>query len=87
MAIFFSVTNARGTYELSVSIEHEPTGQTIMEIGGPLIGNDPLAIMDRDIVVNGLTFPTYGKYWVIVKADGEILQQRPLYVEPVTGSQ
>jgi hypothetical protein len=80
-SVFFTLTNARGTSDLSLCIEHEESGETILELQGPYKSTDPLFVMN--IVVhfqNGVAFPRFGKYWVQVKSGPRILQQRPLFV-------
>ncbi len=87
MTVLFSLTNASGVYDLSLSIEHEKSGQTIAEIRGPLEVHDPLAINDVNVVMSNLQFQEDGKYWAELKADGEIIQQRPFFVSLVQPEQ
>jgi len=84
MTVLFTITNARGEYKLVLTIEHEKTGQKVVEIGGPLKVDDPLMISDINMELRNLTFPEEGKYWVVLKADEEILQQRPFWVQLAT---
>lgn len=77
MHVLFSLTNGRGDYDLSLSIEHEKTGAVVSEVKGPFHVDDPLAIGDINMELHRLVFPKEGKYWVTIKTDGEILQQRP----------
>lgn len=90
MRVLLSLTNGRGAYDLSVSVEHEKTGVEILEMKGPLRVDNPLQITDLDIGVVNLRLPEAGKYWVVVKAEGRILQQRPFFVhvagQPTEGS-
>ena len=51
-----------------------------MELTGDAHLPDPLKIADFDVGVRGLSLPEPGKYWVILKADGEIISQRPFTV-------
>jgi len=81
MWVFFSVTNCRGTRQLSLSIENAATGLALMEVAGPWTLDDPAAIADVQIPVKGLVFSESGKHWVVLKSDGKINGQRPFYVD------
>lgn len=81
MTVLFSVTNGKGTYDLHLIIEHEKSGAQIAQLGGPFAIDDPLAISDINLKLHNLEFSSEGKYWVTIKADGEILQQRPFFVQ------
>lgn len=81
MVVLFSVTNGNGNYHLTLRVEHEQTGHTVAEINGPFKIDDPLAISDISVELRNLVFPNEGKYWVELKADGEILQTRPFIVQ------
>ena len=78
MSVLLTLTNGRGKYDLSVAIEHEGTGEPVAEIRGPLTVQNPLGILDINMQLNKLQFPTAGKYWVTVKADEQIIGQRPI---------
>ncbi len=80
MVVLFSVTNGNGVYNVSVRIVHERTGHEVINIAGPMKIDDPLAIADINVELQGVVFPQDGKYWVELKADGVILQARPLLV-------
>ncbi len=77
-AVFFTLTNGNGTYDLSVRVEHEESGADILEITGPLEVRDPLGIGQFHVEVAGMEFPEAGKYWVTLRSDGEILAQMPI---------
>lgn len=81
MVVLFTLTDAQGDMDLSLSIEHESTGNRILQVGGPLKIQEPLAIHDFDVILQGVQFPEAGKYWIVLEADGEILKQRPIYVK------
>jgi hypothetical protein len=81
MRVLFTITNGKGDYDLKLSIEHEKSGQRLVELGGPFHVDDPLAIVDVDAEVAELVFEKPGKYWVALSADGEIIQQRPFVVQ------
>ncbi len=80
MSVLFTLTNARGTYDLSLSIEHVKTEQKVVEFAGPFRADDPLAIHEVHVTLENAVFPEEGKYWVSLSADGEIIQQRPLWM-------
>jgi hypothetical protein len=80
MSVLFTLTNGKGEYALSLSVEHEQSGQEVFSVAGPLKMDDPLAIVDMNLQIEKLVFPKAGKYWIVLKADGEVLQQRPIWV-------
>ncbi len=81
MNVLFSLTNGRGRYDLEVVVEHEESGKGIAEIRGPFQSDSPIKIHDVCLALQNMTFLEAGKYWVTVKANGELLQQRPFLVE------
>ena len=83
MTILFTLTNAKGTYDLALSVESAKTGHLICEMKGPAQLNAKLQTVDVDVALQNLSFPEPGKYWITLKADGEIISQRPFTVKHV----
>jgi len=81
LSVLFTLTNGKGQYDVWLEIEHEQSGDIIWRTGGPLRVEDPLMIVDIHVRIVNLALPAAGKYWVSVKSDGRILQQRPFVVE------
>lgn len=77
ISILFSLTNGKGTYKLSLRIEHAKTGAIIANVNGPLEMKDPLQIADINVAIENLVFPEFGKYWVTIDINGRIINQRP----------
>ena len=85
LAVFFSITNGNGEYDLALSIEQETTGHSLITLRGPLTAEDPLGIADIDLHLQNVEFPEPGKYWIKLESDGEIINQRPIILrEPAT---
>jgi len=80
MCVLFTLTNGNGTYDSTLTIEHEKTAEKVVELSGPMNIADPLSIADFHVELGKLKFRHAGKYWVALSADGEILQQRPFNV-------
>ena len=78
MSVLVTLTNGLGNYDLRISVEHEASGVEILVLDGTAIISDPLSVQDVHVQMNEIVFEKPGKYWVVVKADNEILQQRPL---------
>lgn len=78
--VLFTITGGKGKYELSLSIDNDAIGSPILEVNGPIEINDPLQIQDINVHLQGIQFPEPGKYWVTIKADGAIINQRPFFV-------
>ncbi len=84
LTVLFTLTNARGEYEIALGIENARTGDLIVEMKGPAQLPDPLKIIDFNIELVGLPIPEAGKYWVVLKANDEIIAQRPFTVTKVS---
>lgn len=80
MHVLLTLTNGQGKYDVSLSIEHEETGHKVIEIRGPLKIENPLSIQDMNVILQDVGFQQEGKYWVVLRADEEIIQQRPFTV-------
>jgi hypothetical protein len=81
MVVLFTLTNGNGSYDLQLSVEHERTGRPVVEMSGPITLDGPLQIVEVNVGLGGVVFPEEGKYWVVLRSDGEILSQRPLIVQ------
>jgi hypothetical protein len=82
MCVLITLTGGRGEHEMTVAIEHAETGERSTEVSGPLELENPLLICDLNLTLNGAVFPAYGKYWLDVLVDGELIGQRPFQVVP-----
>lgn len=80
MRILITLTNGRGRYELKLSIRSAATDQPLLEMKGDATFKDPTQIVDIDMEIRDLQFPEPGKYWVVLEADDQIIQQRPFVV-------
>ena len=78
--VLFTLTGGPGQYDVSLTVEHEETSQALLEMRGPMTLTDPLSINDFVVELHGLQFPEPGKYWIVLKANEAILNQRPLEV-------
>lgn len=78
--IVFSITDSRATIDLSLSIEHEESGCSLVTVQGPYHSDNPLAIHDIDVELMGVEFQQTGKHWVMLRSGGAIICQRPFWV-------
>jgi len=83
MSVLVTLTNGQGSYNLKLCIEHEQSGLEVLTMEGPARFSDPLAVQDMHIRLRDIILEQPGKYWVMIKADEEILQQRPLLVTAI----
>ncbi len=81
MCLLFSLTNGKGEYQLSVSVQHEASGIEVVRVGGPFHMPTPLAVADVDVRFGNLHLPAAGKYWVVIESDGVPINQRPFFVQ------
>lgn len=80
MTVLFTLTNGRGGYELSLSIESAEDREPLVDVKGPFHSDDPLGIIDVNVQLVNVVLPSAGKHWVVLRADGEIIGQRPFWV-------
>jgi hypothetical protein len=80
LCVLLSLTNGRGEFELCISVEHAATEKPVLELKGRMKVEDPLAVVDVDTQLRGVTFPEPGKYWIVASVDGERIGQRPIMV-------
>lgn len=80
MCILFTLTGVNGEYDLSLSVEHAESGETLVEVRGPMRGHNPLAITEHEVHLGEIDFAAEGKYWVVVRINGQIIGQRPFRV-------
>ena len=80
LCVLLSLTNGRGEFELSISVEHAATEKPVLEIKGNMKIENPMSVVDVDTQLRGVTFPVPGKYWIVACADGERIGQRPIVV-------
>ena len=56
-------------------------GEDVMTARDRYTVRDPLSIGDVQIVLRGIPFPVAGKYWIELRCNGELIGQRPFYVD------
>ncbi len=81
MSVLFTLTNGRGTFDLSLTIEHAETEKALVQLSGPATLGSPMEIFDQHVEILGVEFPQAGKYCVTLKANGEQIATRPFFVE------
>jgi hypothetical protein len=79
ITVLYTVTDGHGSYDLSVSIVNASTGQTTLEVRQPCVLDNPLTILDAQVIMHQVLLPSPGKYWVEIRCDGELIGQRPFY--------
>ncbi len=81
--VFFQITNVSRPVDLHFRLEKADSGDTLVDIGGPIGSPSPLNVIEHKIVLRKITFPSPGKYWIQLVSNEEILSQAPLYVRGV----
>lgn len=77
--VFFQITNIGRDVDLHLRIEHSD-GDVLLDVGGPITADNPLRVVERRVVLDGVKFPKPGKYWVQLLSREEILTQAPLHI-------
>lgn len=85
ITVLYTVTEGRGTYNLELAVVNARTGQDVFTAKDQHIVTDPLSIGDVQAVLMGVPLPEPGKYWMELRCDGELIGQRPFYVNLVQG--
>jgi hypothetical protein len=83
MSIFVTITNGRGTRDISVCIENARTDETVFEVRGPMQFASPLQIVDVNLELHAVPFAEFGKYWIALKEGGRVVAQRPFWVTKI----
>lgn len=83
--VFFQLTNASGSFDFWLRIEHAESGEVMFEQGGPMQVDppDPLRVIQHLVRLNDVLFRRGGKYWIQLLSDEQILAQAPLYVQVI----
>ncbi len=79
LAVFLSLTNGHGTYDLQVRVVHAevaPLQEPLLEIAGKVRFGNPLDVAEMTIDLRGMTIPAAGNYAIEVLIDGDIVKQR-----------
>ena len=84
MQVLFTLTNGRGTFDISLSIEDASTGKVMYEATGPFVSDSPLRVCDVNTEVVDVPFLAPGKYWVVLRSGTQLLAQRPFWVTSLT---
>jgi hypothetical protein len=91
MCVYASVTDVRAGTKFRLVIEHAEHGTRVAELAGPppeAVAN-PTTILDLRFILQGLTFPEPGRYYIQFWADDNLLLQRPfdaVLIPPAGGS-
>lgn len=92
MCVYASVTDVHPGTKFRLIVEHAENGQKVAElIGGPAPEADmnPTTILDLRFILQGLTFPEAGRYYIQFWANDNLLLQRPfdaVLMRPAGGS-
>jgi hypothetical protein len=79
MCVYASVTDVRPGTKFRLVIEHAENGRRVTELSGqpPEVVTNPTTILDLRFVLQGLTFPEPGRYYIQFWANDNLLLQRP----------
>jgi hypothetical protein len=82
ITMIFSLTDARGQYELTMSVIDAESGEPVTQFTRPFRVDNPLVVTDLVAEVNGIRIPKPGRFWLELKSDGNLMAQRPFHVLP-----
>jgi hypothetical protein len=81
ITVLYTVTDGHGTYDIELAVVHARTGRDVLTAKDQYTVADPLSIGDVQIVLHGVPLPEPGKYWIELRCNGELVGQRPFYVD------
>ncbi|HXE53275.1 MAG TPA: hypothetical protein VN541_09685 [Tepidisphaeraceae bacterium] len=80
ITVLFTLTNGHGHYDIELSISEAATENVIRRFTAEVTADNPLQIADRIVSLRGVQFQSPGKHWVELRANGELISQRPFMV-------
>ncbi len=83
ITVLYTVTNGRGRYDVRLCVVHAGSGETILEVPDVIQLDSPLIIADTQATLRDVPLPAAGKYWVEIRANDELIGQRPFYVNQI----
>lgn len=83
ITVLYTVTEGHGTYDLELAVVNARTGQDVATYRDSYTVNDPLAIGDVQMILHNVPLPEPGKYWIELRCNGELVGQRPFYVDVI----
>jgi hypothetical protein len=81
ITVLYTVTDGRGDYEIALAVVLARTGDDVIVYNDRYTATNPLAIGDVQMVLNNVPIPEPGKYWMELRCNGELIGQRPFYVD------
>ena len=81
MAIYAAVTNLEGQHEFALNLSREDDGTIIMPLSGKLQAASRLDVIEITPSINGLRFPSAGKYVLSFLIDDFPIGARIVFVE------
>ena len=85
MAVFVSVTGVREGSTAKLEIAHAENDKVIVSLQGPFPAKfAPTAVIDMNFVLNNVTFPEEGTYYIRFWANDHLLVMRPFEVKQMS---
>lgn len=85
MAVFASMTGVREGSTAKLEIVHAETDHSVVSVEGPFPGKvAPTTVVDMNFVLDNVTFPEEGTYYIRFWANGHLLLMRPFEVRLMT---
>jgi hypothetical protein len=82
MAVFVSVTGVREESTAKLDIVHAETDKAVISVQGPFPGKfSPTTVVDMNFILNNVTFPEEGRYYIRFWANDHLLLMRPFEVK------
>jgi hypothetical protein len=83
MAVYVSLTEGRGQYDVRLRIVHEESGQAVGEVHGQIQFADIHAVAELNFDLMNLAFPQPGLYSIEFYCDDALVLERRFQVLPV----
>lgn len=84
MAVFASLTGLRAGSAAKLDLIHSENDKIVFAVQGEFpSGHTPLTIIDMSFILNNVTFPDEGTYYMRFWANDHLLLQRPFQVKRI----
>lgn len=84
MAVFVSLTGLRDESTAQLKIVHSETHKPVLAAKGQFPnGTNPLMVVDLHFILNNVTFPEAGRYYIEFWSNDHLIVQRPFEVQEI----
>ncbi len=87
MHLYAALTDGRGEYRSRITMRHLQSDTLVFQGEGPLVFQGPQQVVELNMRLPQLTFPTWGVYEIALTLDDQLIGSRTIMVRPVNEAQ